>query len=90
MKTYYDLTSKEKREYLKEFTKTPGGSDLNISRAIIDFVCMAMLLIFIMSETITENYLFELFLLIIPGIYNIYFNISFSCWLKNKHNIKRW
>ena len=35
MKTYYDLTSKEKREYLKEFKKTPGGADCYLTNVFI-------------------------------------------------------
>lgn len=85
MKTYYDLTSKEKNEYLKEFRKTPGGKDIFIGQIIINILCVfiTVLLAFVASP-------YYLFFLLLSGVYNIYVDILFSCWLKNKHDIKRW
>ena len=40
MKTYNDLTNKEKRECLKEFKKTPGGADCYLINIFIQFICM--------------------------------------------------
>ena len=43
MKTYYDLNPKEKREYLKEFKKTPGGFDCYLKNGLIQFVGIAFI-----------------------------------------------
>lgn len=89
MKTYYDLTSKEKKEYLKEFRSTPGGKDIYIGQIIINFIfsVLTLLLVFAYSESFSNYYFF---VLLFPVVYDVYVNILFSCWLKNKYDIKRW
>ena len=89
MKTYYDLTSKEKKAFLDEFKKTPGGKNIFITQIIVNFLfsLLSLILTFEYSESIFSYYLFILF---IPLVYDIYVDIMFSCWLKNKHNIRRW
>ena len=93
MKTYYDLTSKEKREYLKEFKKTPGGADAYYKKGFITLIGIAFIffITFWSFYGLEDNYTLSFLITsIITGAYNIYFDIVFSCWLKNKHNIKRW
>lgn len=89
MKTYYDLTSKEKKEYLKEFRKTPGGKDIFIGQIIINalFVFLAGFFTSFYHEAILNIYLL---VLLFPIVYDIYVDVLFSCWLKNKYDIKRW
>ena len=89
MKTYYDLTSKEKKEYLNEFRKTPGGKSIYIAQVIINclFSFLTLFLTIVYSKSIFNYYLF---ILLFPVVYDIYVDILFSCWLKNKHDIKRW
>lgn len=44
MKTYYDLTSKEKDKYIDEFKKTPGGKILfNNRRWLIIFTTIFLI-----------------------------------------------
>ena len=93
MKTYYDLTVKEKREYLKEFIKTPGGGDCYLTNIFIQFICIAFIffITFWSFNGIEDNYTISFLITsVIIGLSKIYFDIVFSCWLKNKHNIKRW
>lgn len=101
MKTYYDLISKERDKYMDEFKNTPVGKDLFKTRAIL-IVLTSIILVGVMvlgiylEETNSvinnlekmEN--FAGFMLIFNIIYSVYFNINFTSWLKNKHNIKKW
>ena len=101
MKTYYDLTSKEKGNYIDEFKKTPGGKSLFETRAVliiltaIIFVGVIILSIYT-EETSSMMDKLELiekyatFMLVFTIAYSTYFNINFTSWLKNKHEIKRW
>ena len=86
MKTYYDLTSKEKKEYLKEFRKTTGGKDIFIGQIIINAL-FAFLAGFFTGFYYECGYLL---IILFPIVYNVYVDILFSCWLKNKYDIKRW
>lgn len=93
MKTYYDLTNKEKREYLKEFKKTPVGKDMNIRRIIADIITTTILVLFFVIDWTYETNIFNIIFVcscIIEILYNTYFNLNFTAWLKNKHDIKRW
>lgn len=101
MKTYYDLTSKEKGKYIAEFKKTPGGKSLFERRAFLIILALIFYfgigllsiyeeeanLVVSQFETI-EN--FAGFMIILAIAYSTYFEINFTSWLKNKHDIKRW
>ena len=93
-KTYYDLNELEKKGYKKEFVKTPGGRDINIKRILL-FILAVCSFGIIMVIDVEESLVDKLstiwgFLVIILAIYEVYFNISFVSWLKNKYGIKRW
>lgn len=101
MKTYYDLTSKEKGKYIDEFKKTPGGKSLFETRAIL-IILTAIIYIGVMALSIYEEEAkiviseietienFAGFMIVLTIVYSTYFNINFTAWLKNKHEIKRW
>lgn len=101
MKTYYDLTNKEKSKYIDEFKKTPGGKDLFGWRAFF-IILTAIILVVVVALSIyeeeakiviSEMELIENFCGFIIGltiVYSIYLNINFTGWLKNKYDIKRW
>lgn len=101
MKTYYDLTSKEKGKYIDEFKKTPGGKNLFETRAVliiltaIIYIGVMALSIYAEESSIAINKMgaiedFAGFMIILTILYSTYFNINFTSWLKNKHDIKRW
>jgi len=95
VKTYYDLTNKEKKEYLKEFKQTPTGKDMNIvniSIQTIGFIFMILMLYYDFILSTYDSVVTVMFLisLLIEFLYSTYFNINFTAWLKNKHKIKRW
>lgn len=101
MKTYYDLTSKEKGKYIDEFKKTPGGKTLFEARAIyiiltvIVYVVVVGLSIYEEETGTMINYMesienFAGFMIILTIVYSTYFNVNFTSWLKNKYDIKRW
>lgn len=101
MKTYYDLTSKEKGKYIDEFKKTPGGKGLFETRAIL-IILTAIIYIGVMILSIYEEESnlvlsqfeaienFGGFMIVLTITYSTYFNINFTSWLKNKYDIKRW
>ena len=99
-KTYYDLTDSELKTYLSEFKKTPGGTTINLISNIFYFViiiftlCVIMLTLLSMSYDKDFNVIVSIveftILFISVCVVYIYQNISFSSWLKNKYNIKRW
>jgi len=100
MKTYYDLTAKEKKTYVKEFKKTPVGKEMNTNRIFLVVLFVIAISIdflfgFLFTETeynAMENLILasQTFTFAISFIYNAYFNINFTAWLKNKYEIKRW
>lgn len=92
MKTYYDLTIDERKKYLKEFNKTPIGKDIYIEKIIMDLVVSILLFCIFLSSFLTDDYDFVGGIILISLIeaYHIYFNLNFTAWLKNKHDIKRW
>lgn len=99
MKTYYDLTAKEKKTYVKEFKKTPVGKEMNTNRIFLDvlfFIAISIDFLFgLFTETeyiAMENLILasQTFTFAIAFIYDAYFNINFTAWLKNKYEIKRW
>lgn len=98
MKTYYDLTSSELAKYRKEFKKTPQGKNLFYRIVALDVVFLVLLalyflIVFYGSETAISgfnNWFFFIVLVVGYDIENIYYNINFNAWLKNKHDIKRW
>lgn len=93
-KTYYDLNEQEKKGYKKEFVKTPGGRDINIKRILFFLlaICSFGIIIVIDVEESLGEMLSNIwgFIVILMAIYEVYFNISFVSWLKNKYGIKRW
>ena len=93
MKTYYDLTKEEKQKYVKEFKKTPVGKDMNIKRFIVNLVTTTIVILFLVIDIYYETNLYTsifFFAFLINFINETYFNINFTSWLKNKHDIKRW
>lgn len=102
MKTYYDLTREERKNYEKEFKKTPGGKEMNRTLLCIEIPTTLIIILEIVINCIgpkkIHNYdgISELLNIlfwvgfIIEIFYTIYFKICFSSWLKNKHDIKRW
>ena len=93
MKTYYDLTKEEKQKYVKEFKKTPVGKDMNIKRTIVNLVTTIIVILFLVIDVYYETNLYTsilFFVFLIDFINETYFNINFTSWLKNKHDIKRW
>lgn len=102
MKTYYDLTDVEKKNYEKEFKKTPGGKTMNKYLIIIEIIdALFVTLYFIVQFSLpldTYNYdgILDVTSIISWGsifisiVYNTYFQICFCSWLKNKYDIKRW
>jgi len=93
MKTYYDLTNEEKKKYEKEFKKTPIGRDMNIRKIIVHILATAIIvLVFLIDYQMETNFSTGLFFcaLLIDVAYKAYFNLNFTAWLKNKHDIKRW
>ncbi|MBQ7136466.1 MAG: hypothetical protein IJO43_00630 [Bacilli bacterium] len=93
MKTYYDLSLSEKKKYKKEFKSTPGGKDIWIQLTIIQLLSIAFLATCIFIDTQTNSYfsINVLFIIIlVEEACKLVFNINFTAWLKNKHNIKRW
>ncbi len=102
MKTYYDLKKEEKKDYEKEFKKTPGGKSMNehliIAGIVSSLFFILDLIVVVMLPSDTYNYdaicgvtniLFWVSFLV-EIAYNTYFQICFCSWLKNKHDIKRW
>ena len=101
MKTYYDLTSKEKGNYIDEFKKTPGGKSLFETRAFLIILTAIIYIVVIVLSIYAEetNKLLDkidliekyaTFMIVMTILYSTYFNINFTSWLKNKHDIKRW
>ena len=92
MKLYYDLTNNEISNYQKEFIKTPVGKKMNIIRMMMDTLWLVCLILSFIPELLNfSHYLFfSMIMIIIIASYEIYFNINFTAWLKNKYNIKRW
>lgn len=92
MKTYYDLTIDQRKKYLIEFKKTPIGKDIYIKRLIMDFVGSILLICIFLTGFLTDDYDFigGIVLISLVDAYHIYFNLNFTAWLKNKHDIKRW
>lgn len=92
MKTYYDLTIDERKKYLKEFKKTPVGRDLYIEKSIMAIVAGVLLIVIFLLGFLTDDFDFigSILLIVMIEVYNIYFNLNFTAWLKNKHDIKRW
>ena len=93
MKTYYDLTNQEKSKYEKEFRKTPVGKDMYIRRIIADILATAIvILVFLIDYQMETNFSTGLFFctLLLVVVYKVYYNVNFTAWLKNKHDIKRW
>lgn len=106
MKTYYDLTKKERKEYEKEFKKTPVGKDLNSNKVLFEVILGVFFFVYgfvigftsgveeflDQSSLMLTNLLEVLFyiMLLISSAYNFYVNINFTAWLKNKYDIKRW
>ena len=103
MKTYYDLTRKEKKAYEKEFKKTPGGKELyRLSTwyiqipALLIFLLYAIFILFVPNDVYNYDNIYSvLYLLVWVGIVvenvnTIYCRICFCSWLKNKYDIKRW
>lgn len=94
MITYYDLENKEKKKYEKEFKKTPVGKEINHRKIIIEVLMLSIDLFLIFCEfylkienDFSDVWLFTFLVFIISYIY---FDINFTAWLKNKHDIKRW
>ena len=96
MKTYYDLSKQERKDYMKEFKQTPVGKEINIGYTLISILT---LILFIATDFLTYSNaelaarlsIYALILMIaVDLIFTLYININFTAWLKNKHNIKRW
>ena len=93
MKTYYDLTNEEKKKYEKEFKKTPIGKDMNIRKIMVDVLSTVIIVVvFLIDYQMETNFSTASFFcaLLIDVVYKAYFNLNFTAWLKNKHDIKRW
>lgn len=96
MKTYYDLTKKERGEYLKEFKKTPVGKEMKMTLNLSFFAFLA----FIILESVFVSFgyneygnFFDVASWVAIGLsilYEIFIDINFTAWLKNKYDIKRW
>lgn len=101
MKTYYDLTKKERKTYEKEFFKTTVGSSMHYVNVLLEIILLLvmfldfLLLMFVSDQELAANGMyitglaFWLFLAA-NCVYMCYVNISFSMWLKIKHDIRRW
>ena len=50
MKTYYDLTSQEKKKYENEFKKTPVGKDMYIEGTILYIITSIMVCLFLYMD----------------------------------------
>lgn len=105
MKTFYDLTRKERKEYKKEFKTTPVGKEIH---SVYFYLCaLAFWFLFILAgiqgvidrEKIVNEGLqqfcygmgiFIIILVVIVNLWRFYENICFSSWLKYKHKINRW
>lgn len=106
MKNYYDLTKKERDNYLKEFKKSPVGKEMNFRKICILIITFACWIIggfvsglqdgsgtVVARETeifIGSMAMLALFGLLIYSGFTAYMNINFTAWLKNKYDIKRW
>jgi hypothetical protein len=97
MKTYYDLSKSERKNYLKDFKKTPVGKEINEGHVLLNilafivFVASFILSYYEVSDTLSEIF-WIIFVLcaIIDAFIMFYENVNFTAWLKNKHDIKRW
>lgn len=101
MKTYFDLSNKEKDKYMYEFKKTPGGKNLFEVRVIliiltvIIYIGVSALSIYGEETNSVINNLSKIedfagFMILLTIVYSTYFKINFTSWLKNKYEIKRW
>lgn len=103
MKTYYDLTRKEREKYLDEFKKTPVGKEYNQNSKLIFVIASILLGISIFISCLTSDITSDkvnlfvdwigtlgFLVFIIYDVYLIYINVNFTSWLKNKYDIKRW
>jgi len=106
MKTYYDLKKEERKNYYKEFKKTPVGKELNFRSICILIITVACWFVAgfvsgyqdgsgaVLTQE-TELFINAMYMLALVGLliytgFTAYVNINFSGWLKNKHDIKRW
>lgn len=98
MKTYYDLTSSELAKYRKEFKKTPQGKNLFYRIVSLDVMLLALfalycIIVIFEPESAGNDFFDWVFIIALIACYdveNIYYNINFNAWLKNKYDIKRW
>lgn len=104
MKTYYDLKDKELKDYRKEFRKTEQGKKIYYTKILLN-ICFILATIGLFSsgylsasannpdsysQLISDFDRIFTFIAIVDVIFELYFGINFSSWLKNKHQINRW
>ena len=81
--------------------KTPGGKNLFEARAVLLIFAAIIFIGSIISGIYADETSsmatqlelidqFSLFMIVVAVVYSTYFNINFTAWLKNKHDIKRW
>lgn len=97
LKTYFDLTSKDREKYRDDFVKTSVGKSLfDLKNKVfivfsVLFVLYVLMVLFIgdnVAVIVIEKVLYFVFFAFLFSW--IYFDLNFSAWLKNKHDIKRW
>lgn len=104
MKTYYDLTKKERSNYKKEFKETPVGKEMHFTYYCILVLVMVFAGMWgfssgLISAAQVVNNDFQMFnnimgviaiaLVIIGTLWECYVEVSFTSWLKYKYDIKK-